>query len=274
MRYLAIDYWELSMKKGPLIGTGRTAEVFAWGDDRVLKLFMDWCPHSWIAREEGFSRVVYESGLPVPAVEGIIEVDGRRGIIFERVEGRSMLEEMGAKPNEAPHYAEILAELHTTIHSHEIPDLPSLRDMIERNIHQAKTLSDEERTRALHVLAQRNDGTSLCHYDFHPENVIMSPRGPVIIDWMSACQGDPHADITRTLLMSQGFLFAIPPDWHAALQSFIDRYLARYREIREISLTELKAWRLPIVIARLNDNIPHEREWLSSVLKEELDYNS
>ena len=142
------------MKKGPLIGTGRTAEVFAWGEDRVLKLFMEWCPHSWIEREERFSRVIYESCLPVPAVEGIIEVDGRKGIIFERVEGNLMLEEIGAKPSEAPRYAEILAELHTSIHSHEMPDLPSLRDMIERNIHQAKTLSDEERTRALHVLNQ------------------------------------------------------------------------------------------------------------------------
>jgi hypothetical protein len=75
------------MKKGPLIGTGRTAEIFAWGDDRVLKLFMEWCPHSWIESEERLSRVVYESGLPAPEVEGIIEVDGRKGIIFERVEG-------------------------------------------------------------------------------------------------------------------------------------------------------------------------------------------
>ncbi len=61
------------------------------------------------------------------------------------------------------------------------------------------------------------------------------------------------------------------PDLQEALQSFIDRYLTRYREIRDISLTELKAWRLPIAIARLNDDIPHEKEWLTSLIKEELD---
>jgi uncharacterized protein (TIGR02172 family) len=258
------------MKKGPLIGTGRSAEVFAWGDDRVLKLFMDWVSQSLIEREEQLSRIIYESGLPAPAIEGMIDVEGRTGIIFERIEGRSMLEEMGAKPNEAPRYAEILAELHTNIHSHKIPDLPSLRDKIARIIRQAKTLTDEERTRALHVLAQRNDGTNLCHFDFHPMNVIMSPRGPVILDWMTACQGDPHADIARTLLMTQGFQFTIPPDWHAYLKSFIDRYLARYREIRDISLKEVEAWRLPIAIARMNENIPYERGWLPSIVKEEL----
>jgi len=258
------------MKKGPLIGTGRTTEIFAWGDDKILKLFLDWCPLSWIKKEERLSRVIYESGLPVPAVEGIIEVDGRRGIIFERVEGGSMLDEMGLKRNEVLRYAEILAELHASIHSREIPDMPSMRDMIERGIRHAKTLSKEERTRALQVLNQMKDRTILCHYDFHPMNVIMSPREPVIIDWMTACQGNPHADIARTLLISQGFLYAIPPDWHATLKSFIDRYLTRYLEIREISLKEVKAWHLPIAAARLNENTPHERDWLQSVVKEEL----
>jgi len=262
------------MKKGSLIGAGRTAEIFAWGDDRVLKLFLDWCPHSWIEKEERLSRVIYESGLPVPAVEGIIEVDGRRGIIFERVEGGSMLDEMGSKRSGVLRYAETLAELHTSIHSREVPDMPSLRDMIERGIRHARMLSEEERTRALQVLNQMNDGTILCHYDFHPMNVIMSPRGPVIIDWMSACQGNPHADIARTLLISQGFLYAIPLDWHATLKSFIDCYLERYLEIREISLKEVKAWRLPIAAARLNENIPHEKDWLLSVVKEELIYKS
>lgn len=146
---LNIKYLEFRMKKGPLIGTGRTAEIFAWGDDKILKLFMDWCPHSWINKEERLSRVIYGSGLPVPAVEGIIDVDGRRGIIFERVEGGSMLDEMGSKRIEVLRYAEILAELHTSIHSREIPDMPSMRDMIECGIRHAKMLSKEERTRTL-----------------------------------------------------------------------------------------------------------------------------
>ena len=266
------------MKKGRLIRTGRTAEIFAWGDDRVLKLFMDWCPNSWIESEEKLSRLVYESGLSVPAVEGIIEVDGRTGIIFERIEGRSMpdliMDEMASSPEGIPRYGEILAELHTSIHSLEIPDLPSLRDMIEHGIRNAKALSEDSRLQTLQVLDQMQDGTTLCHYDFHPFNIIMSPRGPIIIDWMNASRGNPHADIARTLLISQGFQHSIPTNLHSTLRSFIDRYLARYSEIREISLEELKAWRLPIAAARMNEDIPYEREWLLSIVREELMHES
>ena len=265
---------ESRMKKGPLMGTGRTAEIFAWGDDRILKLFMDWCPHSWAEREERLSRIVYEAGLPVPAVEGIIEVNGRSGIIFERITGRSMpdliMNEMASNPEEIPRYGEILAELHTSIHSLEIPNLPSLRDMIERGIQNAKSLSEDSRSRILHVLDQMEDGTTLCHYDFHPFNIIMSPRGPIVIDWMTTSQGNPHADIARTLLISQGFQHSIPTNLHSTLRSFIDRYLTRYSEIREISLEELKIWRLPIAAARMNEDIPYEREWLLSIVSEEL----
>ena len=269
---------ESRMKTGPLIGTGRTAEIFAWSDDKILKLFMDGFPLSWIEREERLSRIVYEAGLPVPAVEGVIEVNGRSGIVFERITGRSMpdliVNEMASNPEGVLPCAEILAELHASIHSLEIPDLPSMRGMIEHGIRNARELSEDSRSRILHVLDRMKDGRNLCHYDFHPFNVIMSPRGPIIIDWMTASQGNPHADIARTLLISQGFQHSVPLDLHAALRSFIDRYLTRYSEIRQTSLEEISTWRLPIAAARMNEDIPYEREWLSSIVNEELSNES
>ena len=267
-----------------MIGTGRTAEIFAWGEDRVLKLFMDWCPHSWIEKEEQLSRVVYESGLPAPEVEGLIEVDGRRGIIFERVDGGSMLDAMRSNQSGLLRYAEILADLHASIHSQEIQSIPSLHNMMESDIRSVKILSEEDKTKILQVLNQMKDGTVLCHYDFHPMNVIMSPRGPVIIDWMTARQGNSHADIARTLSILQSpiaksiwqnpkqadSLDALHSNGHDVSKLFIDRYLTRYRESCYISLQEVKAWRLPTAAARLNENIPQDRDWLMSIVKKEL----
>ena len=37
--------------KGPLLARGRTAEIYAWADSAVLKLFFDWVPENWVQHE-------------------------------------------------------------------------------------------------------------------------------------------------------------------------------------------------------------------------------
>ncbi len=47
-----------SENKGKLIARGRTAEVYAWQDHQVLKLFYDWCPAPWIKHEVDIGRIL------------------------------------------------------------------------------------------------------------------------------------------------------------------------------------------------------------------------
>lgn len=63
-----------------VLGRGRTAEVFAWGDNWVLKLFY---PGEGVeraaAQEYQNSRWAFQCGLPVPMVEGLVSISGRPG---------------------------------------------------------------------------------------------------------------------------------------------------------------------------------------------------
>ncbi|TMA37195.1 MAG: aminoglycoside phosphotransferase family protein, partial [Deltaproteobacteria bacterium] len=38
------------------------------------------------------------------------------------------------------------------------------------------------------------DGDQLCHGDMHPGNIMLSRRGPMVIDWTNARRGHPAAD--------------------------------------------------------------------------------
>jgi len=79
---------------GRRVGIGRTAEILEWNEDYVIKLFLKGFSRESVEREARVRRVVYELGLPVRAVRDIIELDGRYGIVFERVgSGRTMLQE-------------------------------------------------------------------------------------------------------------------------------------------------------------------------------------
>jgi thiamine kinase-like enzyme len=42
---------------------------------------------------------------------------------------------------------------------------------------------------------------NLCHYDFHPDQIIQTKDGPYLIDWMSAVSGPPSVNVARTYLL-------------------------------------------------------------------------
>ena len=80
------------------IAYGRTAEIYAWQDGQVLKLFYDWFGLEDIKYEQRIAQAVHTSGLPIPSVGEIIHINERIGLIYQRVEGVSMLEMMSRRP--------------------------------------------------------------------------------------------------------------------------------------------------------------------------------
>ena len=262
------------MEKGEMISRGRTAEVFAWGENQVLKLFLkDW-PVRSVEDEAHLTGAVHKAGLPAPAVEGIVKVEGRLGIVFERIQGRSMLAELMSKPWRLTRFAHLLAELQATIHSCEMPGLPSLREVLASDIRERVELPEETKEAVLRHLEQLPDGNTACHFDFHLDNIIMSPQGPVVIDWANAKRGDPLADVAATSLL---FRLATLPQFIAGrwlINMFRARvhsiYLKRYLQLRPASREQIAVWELPLVTSRLSDNISEERARLLAFIGEAL----
>ena len=265
----------MTVEKGPMIARGRTAEIFEWKGNRVLKLFLEGFPAAIVQREAQVTEAVYKAGVPVPAVEGLVEVDGRVGIVFERVEGPTMLEDMMFRPWKLARHARTMAELQAEMHSREISELPSLREDLEEVVRNQAGMPKNVR-QALEDALRLPDGNSVLHGDFHPDNVIMSSRGPVIIDWPEAKRGNPLADAARTWLLIR---MGTPPPG-TRMQSiiklirrwFYSMFIKHYRELRPYSEQDLEAWRLPVVAARLFfESIPEERRHLTIFLESHLE---
>lgn len=258
----------------PPIAQGRTAEIYPWDDGHILKLYREWCPPDWADYEVRIARAVHESGIPSPDVREIIEVDGRRGLIYERLEGPSMLEDMNARPWMLLNYARSLAELHRQIHRGSISGLPSYKDRLDHSIRNTPQLREELKTKALAWLAGLPEGENLCHGDYHPGNVLITKRGPIVIDWMTACVGTPSADVARTsLLLSIGAKAAqeqIRPIIRTAIRLYHRAYLHRYRALEPTTVREAARWSSVTAAARLSENIIPEREALIKIVEEGL----
>jgi uncharacterized protein (TIGR02172 family) len=262
----------LSVLSSPPIAEGRTAEIYTWDDRHILKLYRDWCPPDWVDYEARIARAVYDAGIPSPQAGEIIEVDGRRGLIYERLEGVSMLQDMNARPWMLWKHARSLAELQAGIHNKAIAGLPAYKDRLHYAIGKSSQLTDELRRKVLEMLDTLPDGVNICHGDYHPGNVFLTKKGPVVLDWMTACSGSPWADVARTsLILSIGAKAAgkqVSPLIRAAIRIYHRAYLKRYRALSHNPVNELTRWSPVIAAARLNEEIRPEREALIKIAQE------
>jgi uncharacterized protein (TIGR02172 family) len=248
------------------IAYGRTAEIYAWQEGQVLKLFYDWFDLEAIEYEAWIARAIHASGLPVPAVGEIVRANDRNGLVYKRVDGDSMWERLSRKPWNVFRYAKRTAELHAEMHRRTLPtDIPSQRQQLVHKVRRADILPGHLRSKALVALETMPDGDRLCHGDFHPGNILMAPQGERIIDWIDASRGNPMADLARSTILALGAAETsqIQHGWlKTATHIFHATYIHHYFKLRPGGEDEYNRW-LPIVAAaRLSENISELETWL------------
>jgi uncharacterized protein (TIGR02172 family) len=253
------------------IAEGRTAEIYPWDDGHVLKLYRDWCPPDWVEYEARIARAVHAAGVPSPAAGEIMEVNGRRGLIYEHLDGISMLQDLNKRPWMLFKHARSLAELQVEINHQSAKGLPSYKERLSDDIRNTGYLSDDLRDKALAILAVLPDGQNVCHGDFHPGNVIITKSGPIVIDWMTASAGSPWIDVARSsLLLSIGAKGAgkqVRPMIRMVISLYHRTYLNRYLALTADKEHELDRWSLVIPAARLNEDIVPERGALIGIVQ-------
>jgi len=185
-----------------------------------------------------------------------------------------MLQDMNARPWMILKHARSLAELHVQIHRQSITGLPFYKDRLDDDIRNNPHLSETLRNKALRLLARLPQGESVCHGDYHPENVLITKAGPVVIDWMTASMGSPGADAARTsLILSIGAKAAgeqVHPIIRTAIRLYHRTYINRYRALKPDTATQTTRWIPVIAAARLSENIIPEREALIKIVEEGL----
>ena len=168
------------------------------------------------AREAAVMEHARRSGYPVPLVHEVRE----DALVLERVEGPTMMQDLRRRPWRLRSHARLLAELHRRLHA--IP----------------------------------YEGASLLHLDLHPLNVLLSPTGPVVIDWTNARAGEPALDIALTWVIMAG-------SGGVGGRAFLQPFLAEF-ERRELvdALPEAVAYRVG------DPNVTdHEREKAQALLR-------
>ncbi len=257
------------------IAEGREAEMFAWNEGRILRLLRNVGAQDRLQREAAAMETARARGVRVPAVHSLTTVEGRPGMVMERIEGPDLLALVGRRPWKIFWGARILGEVQAQLHAASASSrLPALKAALKHRIEAYDRLPEQLARFALQILDELPDGDSLCHGDFHPANILMAGETPVLIDWTGATRGDPDADVARTLLMFR--LAELPPGSPALtrLLALFGRkvmasaYLRAYRRKRAVEMAAVRRWEIPVAAARLADGIEEETGALVGLLEE------
>ncbi|HEX3842458.1 MAG TPA: phosphotransferase [Acidimicrobiales bacterium] len=227
------------MEPGPLLASGREADIFEYGPGLVLRRSR---AGRSLAEEARVMEYVRSQGYPAPAVEEVSD-DGL-DLVMERIEGTDMVSTLSKRPWTIPRQGRVLASLHRQLHELIAPDwLPD---------------------------APVGRGDRLLHLDLHPLNVMIGPQGPVVIDWTGACRGDPAVDVALAwVLMVAGevptgrLLGAVLGRARSVLvKSFVGSFDVEADAVRQ-GLGEVVAWKT------LDPHIsPGEQERMRQVVEE------
>jgi len=232
-----------------LIAQGRTADVFDLGDGRVLRRYRS---GRSAASEARVMRHLETHGYPVPQV---FDVDGG-DLVLERVQGATLFELVANEPEQYERYGRLLGELHERLHR-----MPAPAWLVG---------GDGAGGDGAGGGLGEHGSAVIVHRDLHPENVLLSDRGPVVIDWDDAAAGRASVDAAITVIVMLGAeldVDAATAERADPLRSLlVDAFLQTCGTDPRDGLAEAIAYR-----RRIPNNTDAENRWLDEIAPDCLD---
>ena len=216
----------------------RPGKVICRDKDTVLKIFGPEYKVSLILNEAMNEARAAETGLPVAKVLEVQKIRDHWCIRREFIEGETLADVMAKDKKNLTKYLKEFVAIQCEIFSKTSDRMGNLVEKLDKQISASPV---EKVTRYdLHMKLQSfARGSSLCHGDFNPTNVIITPKGDWrVIDWAHVRLGDPCADVARTYLLF----------WLSGHVAAAEKYMALACEALKVKLAEVQKW-LPIVAA-------------------------
>ena len=239
------------MKTEKVIAVRTDKTVYRDGD-KVIKVFNENYSKANVLNEALNQARVEETSLNIPKLSDVTRIDGKWCILSQYIEGKTLARLMEEHPEKRKEYLERMVALQMEVLSQRVPMLNKLKDKMHTKIN----LTDLDAT-TRYDLHTRLDGmpkhTKVCHGDFCPENIIITPEDEAyIIDWAHVTQGNGAADAARTYLVL----------WLSGSIDMAEQYLNLFCQKTDTAKQYVQKW-IPIVAAsQLARGKAAEREFL------------
>ncbi len=258
----------------------RSHKVIYKDGDTVLKVFDSDYSKADILNEALNQARIEETGLNVPKLLEVGIIDGKWAIRTEYVPGKTLAQLMEENPDKLDEYLDLFVSIQKEIFSKEAPMLNKIKDKFNRKISMSRF--DATTRYELHTrLDAMKNHKKICHGDFTPSNIIITPGGTracfsadanteagetvnqnstsnikdcnyYILDWSHVTQGNAAADAARTYM-----LFCLK-----GMDEIAEKYLDLFCKKTDTAKQYVQRW-MPIVACTQSvKGKPEEQDFL------------
>ena len=250
------------MKK---IGAGRTAEVYDYKDDKVLKLFYSAFSTNIIEDEYLIAKNISTTTSLVPKVYDIVHTRNRTGIVYEKIKGEMLSDYLSGNIISTRKIIRKFVQTQKRISNINVENVPSHTNKLRQKITSSCLLSDSEKEIVLKYLSIINNN-ELCHGDYHPENVFVDQNHDFkVIDWANMFVSNKYLDIARTYYLIKSGQSLNGKTKLGSLIEWFGRQIIAKLYWEEVKAEEgRKEYFLPclfiVIITRYDENIEQEKK--------------
>lgn len=164
-------------------------------------MYYDSVDASIIEHEKALAKKAFVMGIPTAISYDIVDVDGRKGVVYELIKSKTLGELMRENPSQLDKYVEMYANVCKnvcSIHTND-PDIPSFKATNRDDIANITGITDEERNYLYRFIDLVPDGDNCVHGDLNVNNVMVQDGECCLIDMGELSTGMPLFDMSRIL---------------------------------------------------------------------------
>lgn len=107
----------INISKAQVVGTGRTATIYRYDQNKIAKLYRPNFPKKAINEEFQIGLTLNYVSLDIPKTYKLVQLEKSQAIVLDYILGPSMLQVLASKPWRVFSYSKQMAGLHFKIHS-------------------------------------------------------------------------------------------------------------------------------------------------------------
>lgn len=228
--------------------------------DKVIKMFDEDYSKADVLNEALNQSRIEEIDINIPKILEVTKIDGKWAIIQEYIEGNQLGHMMKSDPENLNKYIDDMVELQFSMHSKKPPLLNKLPDTLTRKI-AACELGATVRYDIIAQLKEMPWGNSLCHGDFNPSNIILTPQGEYcILDFSHSSVGNPLADVAKS------YILIMSEFGQETAERYIELYCSKSGAVKE----NIEKWLNIVAAASLSTEKETDKPLLIKILKKNI----